>query len=174
MSEYQFKSLKQNMTCFSHDKPHGWIQWKGTDVCVDIYCKCGCSEQREVSGNSLRMGNTQSCGCLQKERAGGVGGGQFRHGDTGTRLYYIWRNMKRRCLNLGNVAYKYYGGRGILVYARWKDDYMVFKAWAMSHGYQDNLTIDRINNDGNYIPDNCQFITRSENSSKPKHNYKED
>jgi len=74
--------------------------------------------------------------------------------------------MKARCLQLNFNRYKYYGGRGIKVCDKWLNNYLAFKAWALSHGYKNNLTIDRIKNDGNYTPINCQWITRSENTRK--------
>lgn len=77
----------------------------------------------------------------------------------------MWADMRRRCANPNRKDFKYYGGRGISVCKEW-ERYSVFREWAMSNGYADNLTIDRINNDGNYEPGNCQLIIRSENSRK--------
>ena len=74
--------------------------------------------------------------------------------------------MKARCLNKNNIGYKYYGKRGIKVCFEWENDYLVFKQWALMNKYESGLTIDRINNKGNYEPENCQWITRSENSLK--------
>jgi len=78
-----------------------------------------------------------------------------------TRLFTIWDNMRRRCYDKGATGYKYYGGRGIKVCKKWQD-FIPFKDWALSHGYTDDLTIDRIDNDGNYEPDNCQWITHKD------------
>lgn len=89
-----------------------------------------------------------------------------------TRLYNIWRTMKSRCFNPNNPQYKNYGGRGITVCKAWDNSFEVFEKWALSHGYTDNLTIDRIDNNGNYTARNCQWITRSENSSKRKEDNK--
>lgn len=80
------------------------------------------------------------------------------------RLYRTWIDMKQRCHNPNNKAYPRYGGRGITVCDEWRNDYAAFEAWAISNGYKDNLTIDKIDNDKGYSPDNCQWITQSENS----------
>lgn len=96
----------------------------------------------------------------------GVDSLRYEHGGTKTRLYQTWIDMKARCYYLNHVSYKNYGGRGITVYENWINDFAVFRDFALSHGYDDNLTIDRIDNDGNYDPHNCQFITRSENSKR--------
>ena len=78
------------------------------------------------------------------------------------RLYHIWYNMKQRCYNVNVKDYKYYGACGIKMCDNWKNDYQLFKKWAINNGYKDDLTIDRINNDGNYEPDNCRWLTIQE------------
>ena len=90
---------------------------------------------------------------------------QVKHGDRYSRLYRTWVNMKARCNNQKNYNYAVYGGRGITICSQW-DDYIIFKKWALSNGYTDNLTIDRVDVNGNYEPNNCQWITSSENSRK--------
>jgi len=82
-------------------------------------------------------------------------------------LYIAWDNMKQRCYNPNNKRYGNYGGRSIIVCDSWKN-FSCFKVWALNHGWEDGLTIDRIDNDGNYEPNNCQFISLSENSRKDK------
>jgi len=84
------------------------------------------------------------------------------HGKSKTKIYHVWSGMLRRCNNPKSKAYKNYGGRGIAVCSEWHD-FLVFKKWALSHGYDESLQIDRINNDGNYEPSNCRFVTRSIN-----------
>lgn len=118
---------------------------------IKYKCKCDCDNITIVLGSNLRRGNTTSCGCL----SGGV-----THGKRYTRLYNTYKLMKDRCYNKNNQAYKYYGKRGIKVCNEWLNDFMIFYDWAMSHGYNDNLTIDRINVDGDYEPDNCRWITQ--------------
>jgi len=91
------------------------------------------------------------------------------HGMTGHRVYNIWRKMRSRCYNKNEKYYHRYGGRGIKICDEWLDS-SIFIEWALSHGYKDNLTIDRINNDKGYSPDNCEFITQSENSLRRPRN----
>lgn len=88
------------------------------------------------------------------------------------RLYWIWQDMKKRCYNPNCKCFKFYGGKGIGVCDDWKNSYLNFKKWALSNGYADNLTIDRIDNNKNYQPSNCQWITQSENSKKMQENHK--
>ena len=125
-------------------------------------CRCDCGREVIVKGGSLRNGNSKSCRSCHSKNI------NTTHGQTRTRLYYVWQNMINRCENAKTRAYKNYGGRGIMVCSEWHDAATFFK-WALSHGYKEGLTIDRIDNNGNYEPDNCQFITKSENSRKPKH-----
>jgi len=84
-------------------------------------------------------------------------------------LYFVWIAMKQRCLNPKSFSYKWYGNRGIFVCEEWRNSYQNFKNWALSNGYTNNLTIDRINNNDGYKPNNCQWITQSENSKKSKY-----
>lgn len=119
---------------------------------------CGKKVEKQ-SGYEKRY---KSCGCLH-DYFTGLGG--IKHGDCKTTgrsgLYNSWDNMVRRCSNENRPEYKNYGGRGIKLYEEWRD-YSTFKKWAMANGYKKGLVIDRIDNDGNYHPDNCRWVTRAE------------
>jgi len=95
---------------------------------------------------------------------------RLKHGDAKagkiSRLFITWVNMRRRCSNPNVHNWTSYGGKGIRVCTEWESNYTAFKSWALSHGYTDELTIDRINPDGNYDPSNCRWITKSENSRR--------
>lgn len=92
-----------------------------------------------------------------------------RHGQSKTRLYGIFNGMKQRCYNAKHPSYEYYGAKGITICDEWLNDFMSFKEWAESHGYTDELTIDRIDPKKGYSPDNCQWLTINENASKAKY-----
>lgn len=123
-------------------------------------CKCDCGTEKEVRTTHLRSGASKSCGCHQydhlktRER-------NYPENIRIRRLYYIWRNMLNRCKDKNNIGYKNYGGRGISVCEEWYN-YIQFANWALNNGYKDNLTIDRINNNGNYEPSNCKWSTIQE------------
>jgi hypothetical protein len=135
-------------------------------------CVCDCGLTVIATGNNLRSGNTKSCGCLHRERLAESGKQNAKHGESNrTRLYTIWCSMRRRCSTDPNAyAYKWYGKKGVKVCEEW-NDYLVFKEWAMSHGYADDLTIDRIDPSKDYCPENCQWITRSENTARANKNH---
>lgn len=120
-------------------------------------CICDCGNLREVRSDALIGGVTKSCGCLQKEK---VKQNMTKHGKHKTRLYRIFNHMKARCYNEHYKRYYDYGGRGITVCDEWRNDFMTFYNWAMNSGYNEHLTIDRINNDGNYEPSNCRWSDR--------------
>lgn len=123
-------------------------------------CECECGNETLVTSNRLRSGNTSSCGCLYAETRKGM----LKHGGTGTRLYRIWKAMHNRCNNKNTKDYEYYGGRGIVICNEWNGEHGFenFLRWAKQTGYNDNLTIDRINPNGNYYPENCEWITQAE------------
>lgn len=114
-------------------------------------CKCECGNYKVVASDMLKSGRVSSCGCA-------IG----THHLTNTRLYNIWSCMKSRCLNSKHPRFKDYGGRGIKVCDEWQNDFLSFYNWAMSNGYSDILTIDRINNDDGYYPENCRWATYAE------------
>ena len=144
--------------CESGKSKDGQICWK---------CMCDCGNLVTVTGGHLRSGHTKSCGCFFRESTSKR---RRTHGNRNSRLYRIWSEMKGRCVNENCKAYKYYGGKGVTVCKEWFDSFQVFYDWAMDNGYQDNLTIDRIENDGNYEPSNCRWITLSEQQSNRSNN----
>lgn len=136
------------------------------------HCVCECGNECDVEGYRLKNGHTRSCGCLQFETLYKYG---ERHGDaTGqlSELYNRWRAMKRRCYCSSSTNYKYYGGRGIEVCSEWKTSYLNFKQWALENGFEENkgLTLDRIDFNGNYYPENCRWITLGEQQRNKRNN----
>lgn len=102
-----------------------------------------------------------------EKRPKGKQNAQYKHGSSATRLYKIWSNMKSRCNNSSIYDYKYYGGRGIKICKEWVD-FTSFKDWAVQNGYAKNLTLDRIDVNGNYCPSNCRWVTRKVQSNNKR------
>src|SRR5699024_10556158 len=111
---------------------------------------CDCGNTKEFDLHRLRGNFTKSCGCL-------IGANLKTHGFTGHRIYHIYKHMKARCYTKTNQDYKDYGGRGIKVCDMWLDNFKNFHNWAMENGYKNNLSIDRINVNGDYTPENCKW-----------------
>jgi len=123
-------------------------------------CVCDCGTHKIVRPNDLRKGSVQSCGCLNKAQ-NQSGSRRFRHGLSRARIYWTWNHMRQRCNNPKNRDYRYYGERGIAVCQDW-NKFEDFYTWAMASGYQDDLTIERKDVNGNYEPGNCTWIPLNE------------
>ena len=133
-------------------------------------CQCSCGNYHEVSSNSLIQGLVKSCGCLfanRRKRNPEVSDKEFSK----ERLYQIWTGMKARCYNKNHKDYKYCGFKGVIVCSEWKDNFKAFYDWSLANGYEDDLTIDRIDTFGNYEPSNCRWITISEQQMNRRVNH---
>jgi hypothetical protein len=134
-------------------------------------CECDCGNEVVVLTACLRNGNTKSCGCYNREK---VIENSYKHGQSKSRINHIYRDMKDRCYNSKKQNYKYYGGRGIIICDEWldkKEGFLDFYNWSLENGYNDKLSIDRKNVNGNYTPDNCRWVTFDDQMKNMRSNH---
>lgn len=119
-------------------------------------CECECGKRKIVYGTSLRSGKSKSCGCFNKEIV------SKQKGLSTTRLYRIYKLVVKRCYDKTDKSYKYYGAKGVTVYNKWLNNFISFYNWSINNDYNDKLTLDRIDVNGNYEPSNCRWISEKE------------
>lgn len=134
-------------------------------------CVCDCGTLKPVYASHLVKWTSPSCGCITRSNVWKI---NFSHGMSKERIYSIWAGIKGRCYNKNTSNYYLYGARGIKMCDLWKEDFMSFYNWSMDNGYNESLTIDRIDGDGDYCPENCRWATKKQQSNNTKRTIKVD
>lgn len=163
------KRRKRNKFTYKSGDKFGRLTYTGHTFTKSIYghwvrfieAECVCGEVRNYVFHRVACGDTQSCGCLRKDL---VRKRATTHGLSDHLLYDVWQKMVSRCYDENDKGFKNYGARGIEVWLDWKEDFMSFYDWCMENGYKEGLSVERLDNDGNYAPYNCKLATREEQS----------
>ena len=139
------------------------VSYKKKEKCNCNYfvCKCDCGKITEIRANHILNDNQVSCGCIRIK---------YEDSKVGEAIYDTWNRMMHRCYDIKHHKYPRYGDRGIVICDEWKNNYNSFYKWAIENGFKLGLSIDRINNDGNYEPNNCRWTTRKEQMNNTSRN----
>lgn len=169
MRKLQLKYLDQFHDLIFLKEVTAKVENSGNKIRTGLF-KCKCGVEKEMPISRIMGGKIKSCGCITKETIKIAHSVNLKHGLSGHPLYMVWFTMKKRCFNPSDVGYDRYGGRGITVYDKWINDFPLFYKWAIKKGWQKHLQIDRKNNNKNYTPWNCRFVTRKENANNTSRN----